>query len=535
MLLLSNNYDISLGKICFPLLLSLFLTIQSCSQHPEELQEINSLISTKPSIAYQHLKKIGPDKFRQESEKAYYTYLLYKSAEATSSIVHNDSLIQDCIRYYKTRYDKNIIAECCYLYGHQLMQEQSFASATNQLLLAESYINQGNNTLLAKINMDLSTIAVIQGESLFAENKAKKAKNLLASTDNSYYKSLAEIYLSRTSRFKNNLKTAISINKSLLTTSTNKELIGLILYENGMCYYRQKKFDSAQYYLKQSLKYPFKGTNYSIRCVCYADLLFDKGQYDSAYYYADLSLKYRGSYFNRRDAYRIMTNYMYMINDIKTMGMYMTNYQNYNDSVRVIENQDKVTTLEKIFIQSKENDNSHKQLIVGILAFLIAGFSAGYIIMGLNKKNRKNKDTLQNYKQELSKKNQLVVRGIMNKIEQTRLMQSAKRKKADPLERMKLDKEILEISLNIHKPEVFTTEMNAAFNNIVDVLSNEYEGITWKEIVWCCMLLLDIPNTERLHALETTPAGMYKLKQRLAIKLNLKSAREVDKFLRKFE
>lgn len=536
MLLLSNNYDLPLGRNLFFILSALILLLHSCSNEPRELLEINELIHKKPVTSSQMMQKIDPGKYKLESEQAYYGYLLYKCAEASSTTVNKDSLIQQSITYYKTKYNKHIVAECCYYFGHQLIRKQEFAGAANQLLLAENYLTPSkDNMLIAKINLDLSAIAAIQGETSSAESKALKAMQLLSGSNNTFYKSLAEIYLSKSYRIKNRLKEALAINKSLLKRNTNEELTGLILYENGLCYYQQNQLDSAQYYLQKSLIYPYKGTNYANRCTSYADLLFDRKQYDSAFHYAKLSTKYRSSYYNLRDAYRIMTNYMYITNDIQSMGRYMTMYQNYNDSVRLIENQDKVTTLEKLYIESKENSSSHKQLIIGILIFLMAGLGAIYTIITLQKKNMQNKNKLLDYKQELNKKNQLVVRNFKNKIEETRQLQSTDRKKANAQERIKLDKELIVTSLNIDKPEVFTIEMNAAFNNIVDTLRNEYEGITWKEIVWCCMHLLNIPNTERLHALETTTAGMYKMKQRLALKLNLNSAREVDKFLRKFE
>jgi ethanolamine ammonia-lyase large subunit len=62
-------------------------------------------------------------------------------------------------------------------------------------------------------------------------------------------------------------------------------------------------------------------------------------------------------------------------------------------------------------------------------------------------------------------------------------------------------------------------------------LQLEYPTITQKEITWSCLHLLNIPNADRMMLLNTTAEGLYKLKQRLAKKLNLKNTKELDSFL----
>ncbi len=74
--------------------------------------------------------------------------------------------------------------------------------------------------------------------------------------------------------------------------------------------------------------------------------------------------------------------------------------------------------------------------------------------------------------------------------------------------------------------------MNHAFNNIVDKLQTDHPTLSRKEISWCCLHLLDISNTDRVLLLETTTEGLYKLKQRIAQKLNLANTKELDAYLR---
>jgi hypothetical protein len=78
----------------------------------------------------------------------------------------------------------------------------------------------------------------------------------------------------------------------------------------------------------------------------------------------------------------------------------------------------------------------------------------------------------------------------------------------------------------------FKQEMNHTFNQIVDRLELDYSGISKREIIWCCLQLLDIPNADKMLLLDTTANSLYKLKQRLAQKMSLKSTKELDSFLR---
>ena len=116
-------------------------------------------------------------------------------------------------------------------------------------------------------------------------------------------------------------------------------------------------------------------------------------------------------------------------------------------------------------------------------------------------------------------------------MEELRDSQAEERKNASPEERIRLDKELYEKCLHFNNWDAFICEMNHAFNDIVDVLQREYLGITHKEIIWSCLHLLNVSNSDRMMLLNTTSEGLYKLKQRLAKKLNLKNTKELDSFL----
>ena len=75
--------------------------------------------------------------------------------------------------------------------------------------------------------------------------------------------------------------------------------------------------------------------------------------------------------------------------------------------------------------------------------------------------------------------------------------------------------------------------MNHTFNNLVIELEIKFPEITHKEIIWCCLFLLDIPTPNILLLLGYKQDSLYKMKQRLVQKMNLKSAVDLDNMIKK--
>ncbi|MBN2766977.1 MAG: hypothetical protein JXR27_11445, partial [Paludibacteraceae bacterium] len=87
-------------------------------------------------------------------------------------------------------------------------------------------------------------------------------------------------------------------------------------------------------------------------------------------------------------------------------------------------------------------------------------------------------------------------------------------------------------ALQINNYEAFSQKINAAYNNMVCELAIKFPAINQKEMLYCGFVLLDIPQNHAMVLLETTSNGLYKIRQRLAQKLELSSTRELDDFLK---
>jgi len=74
--------------------------------------------------------------------------------------------------------------------------------------------------------------------------------------------------------------------------------------------------------------------------------------------------------------------------------------------------------------------------------------------------------------------------------------------------------------------------MNKIFNNIITNLESNYSDLTRKDLIWCCLFLLDIPNQDMAIILNSQPGSLYKLKSRLTQKMNLNSTKDLDQLLK---
>jgi len=339
--------------------------------------------------------------------------------------------------------------------------------------------------------------------------------------------------IGRIYHLENKYRVALKLYRQALLKTKDSILWGVAMQEIGINYYWGKQYDSAQYYLQKSLHFPYKSTNYAIRCYTLADLFFDIERYDSAYQYASISLKYPANFYTQRECYRILVNIEYIRNDIKQMGKYMTQYQNYGDSIRKIESQTKSTVLESLHNTSQEANGSKRNMGVITTVLLIVLFLSVWIVYFLYKRNRFKKQQLELVKQQLAVKQQFACQSLSKKIEDTKTLQAEVRRDALPEERAKLNKDLYTNSLHLNDWDLFKLEMNHAFNQIIDTLETNYPTITKKEITWCCLELLDISNTDKMQLLDTSSDSLYKLKQRLAKKMNLKNTKELDSHLKK--
>ena len=517
--------------IIIAVILSISLT--SCSTTPSELKIAEQVMEVHPDSALHILQKLQPEKYNSDANKALYGILLFQALDKNDMTLQPDSFINFSISYYLKQEDKPNLAMAYFYKGRKLYYKTEYEKASIEYYKSIDNCNPNHdNLLLGKIYSDLATINFIQKENNEARRKYRMAASFF--TKAGEMKNISNEYLNigYTYVVEKRYKIARVYYRKVYSLNPDSLTLGAVLNEIGTSYYHNKQFDSALYYYKKSLSYPVKKINKSIRYYTVADVMFNTKQYDSSTVYAIKSLKYPANHFTRRECYRILVNVSYLQGDIKSMNQYMTKYQLHVDSIQTIESQTKATVIEHQHNIKVESTTAKKNLTIFTLLLIALILIIIIFSVYLYHRSKLRKLEIRNYKQELNSKQVFASQSISNKIEELKFIQTETRKQAPPADREKLSKELYNNALHIDNWDLFSSEMDHAFNNIVSKLETDHPTLSRKEICWCCLHLLDISNTDRVLLLETTTEGLYKLKQRVAQKLNLINTKELDIYLR---
>jgi len=519
-------------KINIFLLFICFLFIR-CTFVPEQMKTAERIMDSHPDSALYILQHLKPENYKSASTRALYGLLLYQALKRSDRNIQPDSVIDFSIKYYLNQNDKIHLAGC-YLYkGYMLKHMQRFDDASVFYLKAIDCLqNKKEYGLLGEIYSDMGDICSIQQDYKDSLKKYKYSLSYFNKANKIINERFIILSIGREYNYLKDYKSAKLCYQKAILGMTDSLLIGAAYQEMGINYYFTNHFDSAQYYLRKSLNYPYKSNSYAIRCYVLSELLFDLQLYDSSFIYANKALKNPLNFYVQRDCYRILTNIEYTRKNLKQMGIYLSHYQDCNDSIRMVVSQTKISELEKLHNSSLEVKTSRLKMILIVSVLLIVMSISGFLVALLYKRNKLKRLQIHAFKQQLNNKQEFVSQRLTRKIEETRASQTEGRKNASVEERERLDKDVYNIALHLDNWDDFNREMNHAFNNIILSLNSEFTSITRKEIIWCCLQLLDIPLADRMLLLEASSDSLYKLKQRLAHKLNLRTTKELSSFLK---
>jgi len=504
-----------------------------CSFMPNELKLAERVIETSPDSALHILQRMKSVRLMSDGDRALYGLLFFQALDKKNLPLKPDSLIDFSFKYYQNSNDKQHLA-LCYLYKARIYKAaQQYDDATVLYLKAlDCSQDKKNYTLLGNIYADMGYICSVQQDYKEALKKYQLSVNYFKLANKSIDASYRILAIGRTYRLAKDYKSAHRYYLQALAQTKDSILNGVALQEIGINYYSAKQYDSAQYYLRKSICFPFKGTNYAIRCFTLADLCFNIAQYDSAYRYASTALKYPGDFFTQRECYRLLANTEYLKGNFKQMAVFMTHFQACSDSVRKVESQTKTTVLENLYqTNGKVSKTKHYMLLLGSIIPVIILLSL-FIVYRLRNRNKGKEKELEQVEEKLNEKQIHLRDSLIQKIEDTRMQKLALYKRASLREREVMDKELYNICLHVNDWEIFKKLMNRTFNNLIITLETKYDDISHKEMIWCCLFLLDVPNTDIALVLDSQSVSLYKLKQRLTQKMNLNSTKEFNQLLK---
>ena len=510
----------------------LFVLLVGCSLLPNDLKTAETALQTNPDSALSILKKMNPSNFISDADRALYGLMYFEALDNTKGDLKPDSLIDFSLSYY-LRSNNNVRLAKSYFYKAKTLKvDQRFDDATVLYLKAIDLVkNADESLLLGKIYSDIGDICSIQKDYKESLNKYKTSIGFFQRSGDSIEISYSLTSTGRVYRFMKEHDTALKYYNQALHYTKDSLSNGLAYQEMGINYFMAKKYDLAQHYLRESLIYPYTNNNYAIRNFILADLFFEKQQYDSAALYATTALKYPSTFFIQRDCYRILVNTEYGRGDFKQMAAYMSKYQDCTDSVRKIETQTKTTVLEDLYQTTDKVGKTRRYLLLsGFIIALIAALSV-FVVYRLRLRNKGKDDELKQVEKTLSKKQELLRENLLQKIEETRTLQMVVYKKSSIREREEMDREMYRNILHVEDRQAFSRLMDKTFNNVFSNLETRFPELTYKELIWCCLFLLGLPNNEIALILDSQPASLYKMKQRIGQKMNLASTRDLPQML----
>ena len=503
-----------------------------CSLMPNEMKTAQKIMDSNPDSALHILQRMHPNQSFLDADRALYGILLFQALDKSNKLLQPDSAINFSVNYYQNSSDKSNLAIAYYYKARLYKRAQQFDQATILYLKALDLIrNENDFQLLGKIYSDMGDMCSFQKDYKESLRKYQMSIDFYKKAGDTLEASYKVIDIARMYRFMKDFDRAKKFYKQSLSQSSDSFLHGLAYQEIGINYYFANQYDSAQFFLRKSLQFPYKGTNYSIRCFILADLYFDINQYDSAFHYATQSLKYPSTFFNQRDCYRILANTKYVQGDFKGMANFMTKYQACTDSVREVETQTKTTVLEDLHQTSSAINKSRQFLIILAIIIFIITLVSFTIVFSLRNRSRKKQLKLEKTEEKLTEKQLFLKDSLIQKLEENRILQAANYKKANLKERELISKEIFNTSLHLDDWEAFKKLMNKTFNNLVSELETRSPEINHKEIIWCCLFLLDIPTNDIIILLECQQRSLYTMKQRLTQKLKLSTTAELEQLL----
>jgi len=512
-----------------------------CSFFPGEIKTAERLMETAPDSALQILRNVNYDKSLSAAERANYGLLLFEALDKTYQPLKPDSVLNFSIDYYKRKRNSEKLAKGYFYKGRSYNYVFQYENASKFYMLALDNLKGTNDyNLLAKIYSDLGDICTAQNDFEQARDKYLQSVSFFERAGKFNEALYDRIDIGNTYRSQREFRKAHGIFLDILNTAKDSVLIGITLQEIGVNYFWVEKYDSSIIFLKRSVKYPYRDYYQSIKFLRLSDSYFEIGKLDSALLYAKKSLTYPANFYTKRECYRVLANTAYLNGNYKEMAGYMTYYQAMSDSVRIIDTQTKSTIIEDIHV-AKEKVSKAKRWLWTSLSILPVFLLVGVLIYirlqsrrrGAEVELEQKSEKLVVFEQKLHENQEQLRSNLIFKIDELKRREFNKIKRPTLFERQEIERRVFLECLYFDDTSSFDTLMNLTFNNIVDKLNKAHPELSRNELMYCCLILLELSNQEILLILQLQLNSIYKIKQRIAQKFNLFSTTEIVPYLQK--
>jgi len=519
--------------VCF----ILCILLGSCSVVPEGMMTADRLMETQPDSSLHILRRLPPAACSSGSNRALYGLLMVRALDKNMLPLKPDTLLDFSIGYYQAHGDNEHLATCYLFKGRMYKYALQYEMAMNYYLRALDAAEVKNDAALqGRINLDMGDICLSQKDYVLARSKYHTAYRSFVESKFQSQAFYALVNIGRTYYAEKDYCNAKIYFHAIASRARDSLQQGALLQAQALNYYRYGRLDTALAYFRKVIRYPYIGNNRAIRYYNLADLYFDRQQFDSAYQYARHALDYTPDIRSRRECYRILANAVSLKGDLPALGRYMKYYQNCSDSIRAIDAQTRGSVLESIHNAHNEAVTT-RTLLECVIVFSLITLLA-LLLYYFRHRNHHHHEVLRSQEKQINQKisdRYDIISGyreaLSTKINAVKTKQATVRQQATFADLELMDRQLYEEVLHLNDPDLFYREMDIVLNNLAGKLRNRYPALSPKEIVWCCLNILMIPKNDVCLILEYKSNSLKKMKQRLAQKLNLPDASELDDFL----
>lgn len=514
---------------CVPILF-----LQSCDSFIDnELSEAEKLMTASPDSSLSILERLK-DNYSEmsEKEKALFGLLYFQALDKNTKELTPREMIDFSVEYYKNGNQKDRSATA-YLYKSRMYKNRrDYTGAIQNLLRAADLAAAGNNSsLLGKIYFDLGHVSGYQEEINKALEYYEKAITHFEKTEETDNISKVYLMIGLIYQSEEDYDTAIEYETKALTMTSDSVVMGDVYNDLGTYHLQNDRFDSAVYYARKSLHYPYFDTNLGTRYYNLANVYFFSDENDSAVFYVNKALEGPIDIYFVNECYRMLTNIAFETGDKDDIAFYLKKYHESKDSIDLLERQPNIHVLEQLHASDTETVKIKDHRSKLVVAAVIIAIICCVVFAVLHKKGKRKQMQADSYKEELEKKHELFLLDLADELEQTKAKYADRRKKSNFEEREQIDKIVFNEVLHFDDEKVFTDKMNKVLNQLPDKLRSDYPDINYKEILWCCLFMLQLSTTEIALIMGYTQSSQYKFKQRLCKKLNFDSSKDLEQML----
>ncbi|MFZ4582916.1 MAG: tetratricopeptide repeat protein [Paludibacter sp.] len=514
------------------LFFAVILLTPSCSRINKQLLQAEELAENAPDSAMTILKKYSYNNL-SDKDKALYGLVYMKVLNKLHRDKDAYSYLNFSTRFYEQEHTDHYRLSICYHnIGRKLFYENQYEKAMLYLLKANDLVAETDHNLLKnQIIRDMAGIHYMQGNIGLARKLYYEAYKyfLKVNSKDRIYSVLVGI--GRTYCTEKKYNKSLSIYRQITPMATDSFKKGILMQELGLTHYRANHLDSAKYYYKKSISLPYESYTMAFRLQELADIYYDLDKYDSALFYSKKALTYATIISIRRNCYRIIANCSQNLKMPEAVKENMGKYQDCSDSIIKINSQTKAVYLENMFNMEIKATKSQNWIWYSVGALILIILGSVYIYI---RKHKKSVQAIEQSRASYNKEKTEMRKDVLFK-KRAELLANVERIKSKQKGSERMDKRVKDTYnelLHVQDTALFFCEMDKSYNNIVTKLQANAPDIKEKEVIWCCLHLLDVPTHDILILLDyETINSLKRMKGRLALKLGLENATLLNDYL----